>query len=255
MSKILDQINNDNWDILWNNYSASASQNPAQTYRHRLILKLIRQLKPNADGLRVIDFGSGQGDFLKEMHNEFPDAKLIGFEKSELGVKISRVKVSGAKFIESDLLVSANLVENLQGWGNIAVCSEVLEHVDHPVKLLRNILPYINGFLIVTVPGGPMSAFDRKIGHRKHYNRQEISTVLTKAGFYKPEVFASGFPFFNLYRLAIIARGKRLIDDAKKINEKKGSVLYSFFDFLFKFNTMSSIFGWQMVAYARSFRK
>ena len=58
------------------------------------------------------------------------------------------------------------------GWATHAVCSEVLEHVDEPVVLLRNARSWLapGCRLVVTVPGGPMSAFDRHIGHRRHFS-------------------------------------------------------------------------------------
>ena len=43
---------------------------------------------------------------------------------------------------------------------------------------------------VVTVPGGPRSALDLHIGHRRHFTPDDISQVLTDAGF-KVE-FATG---------------------------------------------------------------
>src|SRR5438445_2155740 len=103
----------------------------------------------------------------------------------------------------------------LRGWATHAVCSEVLEHLEQPADLLRNARAYLapGCRVIVTVPGGPMSAFDRHIGHRKHYHPEDLRQVLECAGFRIERVSGAGYPFFNLYRRVVIARGSRLIGD------------------------------------------
>ena len=97
------------------------------------------------------------------------------------------------------------------------MCSEVLEHVAEPVRLLRNAKSLLapGCRVIVTVPGGPRSAFDRHIGHHRHFTAADLRGVLTDAGFAVERVHRAGFPFFNLYKLAVIARGRRLIADVE----------------------------------------
>ncbi len=98
-----------------------------------------------------------------------------------------------------------------------AVCSEVLEHVTDPVGLLRNTKSLLapGCRVVVTVPGGPRSAFDRHIGHHRHFTAVDLRGVLVDAGFAVDRVLRAGFPFFNIYKLAVIARGRRLIADVE----------------------------------------
>ena len=67
--------------------------------------------------------------------------------------------------------------------------------------------------VIITVPGGPRSAFDRHIGHRMHYTPAMLAELIEHAGLQVERVFGAGFPFFNLYRRVVILRGARLVDD------------------------------------------
>ncbi len=138
----------------------------------------------------------------------------------------------------------------------LAVCSEVLEHVDQPEVLLRNAADYLapGCRLVVTVPGGPRSAFDRHIGHRRHFTARRLRRLLEESGFEDVTVRRAGFPFFDLYRLLVIARGKRLIADVEQSKADWGghvgnssSVLQS----TFRYNLDSSPFGWQLLAVAR----
>jgi len=92
-----------------------------------------------------------------------------------------------------------------------AIASEVLEHLDDPVTLLRNGMAYMapGCRVIVTVPGGPISAFHRHIGHRRHYTPVLLRDLLTAAGFEVEVSTGIGFPFFNLYIGALVWREKR----------------------------------------------
>jgi hypothetical protein len=132
-----------------------------------------------------------------------------------------------------------------------------LEHVDDPVAFLKRARDYLaaGARLIVTVPGGPMSAFDRHIGHRQHFDRSKIRSMLEGAGYSVERTYLSGFPFFNLYRLLIVARGGRLVQDAQAGSTGAPSGMARFamkvFRVLFHANLLDSPFGWQVVATAR----
>jgi hypothetical protein len=108
--------------------------------------------------------------------------------------------------------------------------------------------------LVVTVPGGPRSSFDEHIGHRRHFTAADLRGVLTDAGFAVETTTGAGFPFFNLYRLMVILRGKRLVDDASGEPGALLKLASAVFDVLFKLNMPRSRFGWQTigVAYKRS---
>src|SRR5207249_242260 len=113
----------------------------------------------------------GQGDFSRELKHLYPSAELVGIDLSETGVAIAKRKVPDAEFFVHDLTQPLALPERYRNWATHAVCSEVLEHIDDPVKALRNASECLapGGRLVITVPGGPMSAFDRHIGHRGHF--------------------------------------------------------------------------------------
>ena len=207
---------------------------------------------------KILDVGSGQGDFMKKASAKFPGSSLVGFEASEVGVDISSKKVPEAVFYVVDVFNPGKQIkEAFSGWSNVITCSEVLEHVDDPTDFVSNLLQFLsdNGSFIVTVPGGPKSQYDEAIGHRRHFNARDLSLLLNKAGLSDVKVYRAGFPFFNLYRLIIVARGKNLIEDVKSGSRGKlkwlAFLLMQIFGFLFNFNLSNSLFGWQMVAVAK----
>jgi SAM-dependent methyltransferase len=182
----------DDWNEHWDAYAQAALDNPAQGYRRRLAMRLLEQ---GEAPVRLLDLGSGQGDFLAHASRRWTTAELLGVEPSSIGVAIARTRASRAR----------------------------LEHVDDDAGLLRaaRALMAPECRFVVTVPGGRMSAFDRYIGHRRHYTPASLSALLTNAGFEVEFASAAGFPFLNLYRRMVIARGEQVVDDAKALGERR----------------------------------
>jgi hypothetical protein len=106
--------------------------------------------------------------------------------------------------------------------------------------------------LVVTVPGGPMSAFDRHIGHRRHYTTGELRALLETTGFAVQECGGAGFPFFNVYRRTVIARGERLVSDVDAAQglSRPARTAMAVFDRLLAANPTRGRRGWQVYAAA-----
>jgi SAM-dependent methyltransferase len=250
----------DEWDRHWALYGEPAEGNPANNYRHRLVMKLIGHPGP---GDTILDIGSGQGELALLLQKAFPGATVRGVEYSAEGVHRAQSAAAAAglavEFFQRDLLAPAPapVSPDDRGRASFAVCSEVLEHVDDPALLLRHASEYLapGCRIVVTVPGGPRSAFDRHIGHRQHFDPASLRRLLGGAGFDVEYVARAGFPFFNLYRMAVIARGRRLIADLERPPAEGGAAtqgaVLAFFDRAFRLNVASSPFGWQMVAVGR----
>jgi SAM-dependent methyltransferase len=242
----------DDWDRHWGDYAESAENNPAQRYRTQLIFSVFG---PCEFPCRLVDIGSGQGDFVAQARKRFPRAEMLGIDLSETGCRIARRKVPDATFLQRDLVGTDDVPTSFRNWATHAVLSEVLEHVDRPDLLLRHAIAYLatGCRVIVTVPGGPMSAFDRHIGHRRHYTRGALGELLEKGGLEVKRVTAAGFPFHNLYRLAVLARGRRLVADVA--GSSSSSLLHRAgtraFDLSFHLNLPATPWGWQLVAVAQ----
>jgi SAM-dependent methyltransferase len=240
----------DDWDRHWTEYADSAEQNPAQKWRRELIVDRL-DLKP---GAKLIDVGSGQGDLARDILALCPNIEMHGLELSPSGVDHARRKVAGATFHQVDLLSSDSRLRELEGWADRVICAEVLEHLDDPSKLLVNALRHAapGARVVVTVPAGPRTAFDIHIGHRRHYDQRSLRELLERSGVQVVSVDAAGFPFFNLYRLIVLLRGKRLIGDVREDNAGVDSlpakVLLRTFGLLFRANWRHGARGWQMVA-------
>jgi SAM-dependent methyltransferase len=245
----------DDWDQHWESYTAAAERNPAQRYRHRIACQLLKRFGCSG-AARILDIGSGQGDMAVDLRRAFPEAELAGIELSETGVRVAGRKVPTALFVQCDLLQPPGDL-GLRGWAQYAVCSEVLEHLDDPGLLLRNAAHYLapGCTLLVTVPGGPKSQFDLHIGHRRHFTPDTLRDLLEASGFQVDLATTAGFPFFNLYRMMVILRGQRLIQDVDS-HSPGGSrglarAMMAMFHPLFALNRIGTPWGWQTIAVAR----
>jgi SAM-dependent methyltransferase len=243
----------DDWEAHWGSFAETAARNPAQAYRRRLVLSLLA--RHGASPQRYLDIGSGQGDLALAVAHRWPTAEITGVELSRRGVDIASAKVPRGRFLQFDLLSDQAPPTGFAASATHATCSEVLEHVDEPDALLAAARRWLapGALLVVTVPGGPMSAFDRHVGHRRHYTTREQTALVEATGFSVLECGGAGFPFFNLYRRTVIARGERLVADvdATSAVPRSARVAMELFNGMLAASPKRGRRGWQLYAVAR----
>ena len=254
-----DGTDQDDWDEHWDTFGEAAKGNPANDYRHRVVERLLGTLPADAV---LLDIGCGQGQFALDYAERHPRVRVRGVEYSAEGVRRARESAQArtleATFEERDLLqpvtppVDADLA-------TYAVCSEVLEHVADPATLVANSRALLapGARVVVTVPGGPRSAFDRHIGHYRHFSRADLHDALTRGGLEVEHLYRTGFPFFNLYKLAVILRGEGLVRDLQSRDVTAATSLFerlviAAFRVGFRVNVLDFPLGWQLAAVARN---
>jgi SAM-dependent methyltransferase len=224
-------------------------------YRRKVLFELL-DLESAPKPVRLLELGCGQGDFSRDLEATYADIEIAGLDLSATGVKIAKRKVPKGRFFVCDMSKPMKPPPGLAGWATHAVCSEVLEHVDDPKMVLANARSlFAPGCkLAITVPGGPMSAFDHHIGHRGHFTVERLTRVIRGAGLDPALVSGAGFPFFNLYRLLVVARGNSLIKDVDQANGKPlpwtARAAMGSFAWLFRWNRPVHKLGWQIIARA-----
>ncbi len=87
---------------------------------------------------------------------------------------------------------------------DVVVCTEVLEHLDHPevglVHISHSTRP--GGYAIVTTPTGKVHATERHFGHTRHVTPTELRLMAEDAGFDVVALHCWGFPFYALTKWA-----------------------------------------------------
>ena len=241
----------DDWDRHWTDINQASEMGPTTRWRSRIVLELLGVSRDD-EAVRMLEIGSGRGEFAEKFVGTYPSAAFLGVELSATGVELASRRVRGAQFVQRDLLAPAREDQAAGFHATHALCSEVLEHVDNPALLLRHAAEYMapGCRVTVTLPGGPWNAFYRHLGHRRHYTPGELQKLLESCGFEVETCGGVGFPFFNLYRLLLTARGEKLIGDVSGppgLIVRLGSAV---FDRLFHLN-FGRRWGWQTVAVAR----
>lgn len=242
------------WNALWRRYADSAERNPAQAFRREQIL---RALSAADDGSRqrLLDIGCGQGDFCREAAGFFPHWEIRGIDISASGLAFAKSKCPQGQFYQADLM-DPGALPPWREWASCVVCSELLEHVEDPATVVANIhtLMQPGGRLVVTVPSGPRTQFDLHIGHLRHFTAGALRVLLATQGLEPVIVLKLGFPFFNLYRLVVLASGRRVISEAARGGQSMSLLArtsMAVFRFLFRWNARSWGPGWQLLAIAR----
>ena len=186
----------------------AAESDPAQAFRFHLVRRYLADL---GQGSRLLDLGCGTGGLLEYLGSEDLNFDATGLKLSAAGVARATERLPDARFIQCDLLAPEPPDLELLGWADQATCSEVLEHLDNPKLFLERARPLLRpgapGWSS-RCPRDPRRPTDNYIGHRRHYEPMSLRLLLESAGFEVESVFGHGLPFFNLYRLTVIARGK-----------------------------------------------
>lgn len=120
---------------------------------------------------RVIDVGCGIGYGTHILAQAGHDA---------LGLDIDRDAIDyGARYFEARL--QCRKAEEVGGYipHDAAVCFEIIEHLDEPAQMLRD-LP--TATLLASVPNEAVFPFRGQAFHRRHYTKQQFDALLRSSG-------------------------------------------------------------------------
>lgn len=147
-------------------------------------------------GARVIDLGCGNGWLCKSLAEA--GYEVCGFDASENGIENARRLVPSGRFLVANLDADSCGFEGEQF--DIAVSTEVIEHLYDPNKLLRYARSVLRerGYIVITTPYhgylknlaiAGLAKWDhhhqsRRVGgHIKFWSRLSLTALLSENGF------------------------------------------------------------------------
>ena len=137
------------YDIIWSQ-EGFARRKYLDRERLRFYHALRDHIKSRVDiqtVTSVVDVGCGPGYMLRLVAELNPEAKLMGLDFSAEVLKLASEICPSATFQKHDIY------DELEETSDLAVCSEVLEHLDYPRKALDQ-LTCSTSSVVLTVPNG-----------------------------------------------------------------------------------------------------
>ncbi|MBY0383839.1 methyltransferase domain-containing protein [bacterium] len=160
---------------------------------YKKVMDVIKTYGP--ENGQLLDFGAGQGDFLKNM-------KRAAFQFMYHGVDLMYSKVEGVNWYVQDLNKKLQFKD---GQFDVVTCIEVIEHLENPRKIIRELSRALKpeGLLVITTPNneswrsiisyifrGHFVSFTETSypAHITALNQTDLYRILQECGFTRMEV-------------------------------------------------------------------
>ena len=154
---------------------------------------ILRQLRQATGVHSLLEIGAGQGAIGVMLARRYT---YTGLEPDPTSFATARSRFDQAGVGE---IVHGDLTALAPDAAFDLVCAfEVLEHIDNDAGAIAEWVARIcpGGWLLVSVPAGRhrLGAADRKAGHYRRYDRDDISRILRAAGLVDSSLVTYGFP-------------------------------------------------------------
>lgn len=142
-------------------------------------LSAIQALHPNSLG-HVLDVGAGDGVLCKVIHDRLAAKRITAVEISDTGLtRLSALglPIDARKFDGYSIPFKDKYFDS-------AVCTHVLEHVEHERLFLREIARVTNqAFFVVPLEGGARGRVFKDMGHINYYTPLNLTNLIETSGF------------------------------------------------------------------------
>ncbi len=168
----------------------------APRHRVEVMRKVIGELAPGS----VVDLGCGNGVLLTELRDVLPNVRWSGLDLSRPQVAQNVERLPWATFRDGNLEQPFPADFDWLGQFDVALATEVIEHLDAPGTFLENAARLLRpgGHLVLSTQSGPIRETEQRVGHRRHYSRREMEELLGRHHFKPVKVWNTGFPFHDL---------------------------------------------------------
>jgi SAM-dependent methyltransferase len=133
------------------NYQKYQTQNPVM---RKVIRRFLDHLCARIVEIRpktIIDLGCGEGVVASEIHRVLPDVRYVGIDANGEAIRMARASNPNCEFLEGDIFDG----HPDGAVADLALCVEVLEHLDQPDLALGRIAAASSDYVVVSVPWEP----------------------------------------------------------------------------------------------------
>lgn len=182
------------------NYLKHSNQNPIQKALidnfYKELFKMIKPLKANS----ILDVGCGEGFTLKKLEEKKLGKRNVGIDYSDDAIRIGKKIYPKLSLFKGDVYDLAYKDKEF----DLSLCTEVLEHLEDPVKAVNEIKRVTSKHIIFSVPNEPffiganflrgkyLKNFGNHPEHINHWTAWGFERFLKKQGL---SVIKSRHPF------------------------------------------------------------
>ena len=158
-------------------------------YRHKIVCRFLR----TQGAKRLLDFGCGNGLFLRYLKTRYPSLSLKGYDP----------------YIPPDGSIhSYSCLEDIPtSCFDLVTACDVIEHIEDDRSAIASICEVIKpqGTFVVTVPAFQYlySTYDAAVGHYRRYDAKSLRDLLEQSGF---TILKSTYFFASLVPVAIFRK-------------------------------------------------
>lgn len=145
---------------------------------HQAKRALVKKYLPKKK-LKIIDIGCGTGKLLEELSQT---SEAWGIDTNKDAILFCQKR--GLKKV-----IHANFpnTQKIHKKFDVAICLDVAEHIKNDSQLIESIKNLLkkDGILILTVPANKWlySYWDKILGHKRRYSKQELKSLIITSGF------------------------------------------------------------------------
>lgn len=169
-----------------NTYDKYASSNPIERRLMSGFLTTLDAALP-AEASTILEVGIGEGEIMQRLRHRYPTAGVAGLDlpDPELQAEWRRLDLAAG-------IADATALPFPDATFDLCLAIEVLEHVDDPDAMLREIARVTSGSVVVSVPREPLwralnmarGAYLRDLGntpgHVNHWSRSGFRDLVSK---------------------------------------------------------------------------
>lgn len=163
--------------------SSSALQQKLLNNFEALLSREVKKLKPES----ILDVGCGEGFTLEKLRKEGIGKHLEGVDYLALAIQLGKKE-------HPQLTLKQGSIYDLDYKDNsfdVVICSEVLEHIDDPLKGLAELVRVAKNYCVLSVPNEPLfmlgnllrgkniSRFGNDIEHINHWTFWQFRTFVS----------------------------------------------------------------------------
>jgi len=99
----------------------------------------------NQKKYEILDIGCAEGSGTNKFKQKFPNSKVMGIDFSKSAIETAQIKYPYISFMKADL-------DDIHDNVDIAIVSNVLEHVSNPIDTIAKLLQRVNKYLLILCP-------------------------------------------------------------------------------------------------------